>query len=470
MTGGPSNHSQENQSKGSAHRRNARRHLGSRWPRPLIFVAWAGALLLVVSSSAAAALPPGWAEGGSPSAPGKQIAADKAAMPADCAENAALLFRVRGSGEDYGRDRLGTWAYSAGRTLIKAGWRVRDMQAIYPAFDTPSLPAALARPAVLKEYRDVATKWALRVREHLEQAWERCKKRTILVAGYSLGNVVLRYVLPKLPRAARDRIASVDLFADPTADARVDRILQHPSNLVDARLTEAGVDTVGGRTLWRFVTLGAVDFEQTPYPQDLAPRVYQYCAEGDLVCEFKLGNPIVDLAVQGKVHKSYAFAAIGVAATRRVPVSSPLTMVLFRSLGPWRLGMGFRTRAGLTRSQYLPSQTVGGESGDPCVLPPHRKDRYGGITLYWRDWPASPTLWSIVTTRAGDRSADGFVIGKAAMAEVRRRYRTGVTEFRSLDALGRWELFVAGPGRTYSQFWFDARGTLRALTTGHHGC
>lgn len=274
------------------------------------------AVALTLSGLAAAALPPGWAQGGKPSAPGTQVYADKQAMPAGCDSNAALLFRVRGSGEDFGKDKLGQWADGAGRALIRAGWQVRDMQAIYPAYHVPMIEL-LAEPKQLKRYRDNATEWAPRVRKQLEEAWERCKKRTILIAGYSLGNIVLRYVIPALPKGAREQIVSVDLFADPTADGNVDGKLQHPARL-DGRRTNAGVDTVGGRTLWKFLTASVVDFKQKAYPDDIAGRVYQYCADGDLVCDFKLGrNPIVDLAVQGRIHSSYGFLGTGVAAARR---------------------------------------------------------------------------------------------------------------------------------------------------------
>lgn len=147
----------------------------------------------------------------------------------------------------------------------------------------------------------------------------------------------------------------------------------------------------------------------------------------------------------------------------------PLTLTYFKRLGPWKLGVPYRKSEGLTRSRLVPSQTVG-DDGGTCTFPPARQDWYGGIKLFWRDWPRAPKLWSVVTTRKGDRSADGFVIGTAKMAAARKRYGTGVTEFRDPGALGRWELYLRGPGRTYSQLWFDARGMLRALTAGYWGC
>jgi len=264
-------------------------------------------------------------------------------MPADCGENTALLFRLRGTDEDYGTDKLGAWAYYAGKTLIKAGWRVRDMQAIYP---TPKLPPlwqlglkialAIVRKKVapaldavedVKQYRDLATTWAPAVQRQLEEAARRCRQRRILLAGYSYGNIIMRYVLPRLEPDVRKQIASVDLVSDPTADGRVDSTLRHPSNLADARLTDAGIDTVGARTAWTFATVGLKSFRQTPYPKDVASRVYQYCAEGDLVCDFRFsGNPLADIFSQGAIHKSYGFSAIGVFAARRVgspPQPSP---------------------------------------------------------------------------------------------------------------------------------------------------
>lgn len=283
---------------------------------------------VMLTSAALADQPPGWAPGGSPGSPGSQEFADRKDMPRNCSPNSALLFRVRGSGEDYGSDRLGQWASAAGDVMIRGGWRVRDMQAIYPAPEVPPFGVMITKPAVLKRYRDVATKWAPRVRAQITSAYKRCKVRSILLAGYSQGNIVLRAVIPKLPVKIRSRIVSVDLFADPTADASVDRVLQHPRNL-DGRLTAAGIDTVGARTLWKLGTARVVSFRQTAYPLDVTRRVYQYCMEDDLVCDFR--PTATKIAVEGRTHKSYAFTAIGVRAAKRLLAG--ITISLGRSLG-----------------------------------------------------------------------------------------------------------------------------------------
>lgn len=270
-----------------------------------------------VPSTPSARLRPGWATGGRPGAPGLQVAADIQQMPADCGVNAALLFRVRGSAEDFGTDALGIWAYAAGQRLIVRGWRVRDMQAIYAAPRIPFSALLLGRVDELKRFRDTATQAAPRVKAQLVAAYERCPQRRIVIAGYSLGNIVLRYVVPTLPERIRRQIVSVDLVADPTADRTVDGGLRHPSHL-DGRLTDAGIDTIGGRSLWRMVPPRIFSFHQRAYPSDLSSRVAQYCAHTDLVCDFSLPSPAT-LRTQGLTHRGYAFGVIGVRAANLAP-------------------------------------------------------------------------------------------------------------------------------------------------------
>jgi hypothetical protein len=259
-------------------------------------------------------IPAGWAPGGTPRSPASQIIADRNHMPAGCGENAALLFRVRGSGESWGTDRLGRWTSAAGATLIRNGWQVRDMQAIYSAPDVPPISVAVFAPSSLRRYRDTASREWVTVRDHLQEAHTRCPKRRILVAGYSQGALILRYVIRKLSNSARARIAAVYLVGDPTADQNVDRGLQHPPS-IDGLLTDQGVDTYGGRHLWF-----GLGFWQAAYPSDISSRVYQICDRDDLICNFnsRHAQGIFRRRNSTLAHTSYPFSAYGVHAANRL--------------------------------------------------------------------------------------------------------------------------------------------------------
>lgn len=254
----------------------------------------------------------GWAPGGKPSSPASQVTADRQHTTTGCASNAALLFRVRGSGEGYGTDHLQAWTDLAGRKLISKGWQVRDMQAIYPAGDLPDIASALDHPSLLKRYRANATRWAPLVKAQLQAAYDRCPQRMILASGYSLGGIILRYVIPTLPRKVRDRIVRVDLVADPTEDRLVDKPLRHPASL-NGLLTNEGVDTAGGRTRWKFATAHRWPFRQRPYPADIRMRVAQYCVFDDMVCNWrwKLATSPTTRIREAKIHGSYGFGLIG---------------------------------------------------------------------------------------------------------------------------------------------------------------
>ena len=280
----------------------------------------------------AAVVPKGWAPGGSDDKPQTQYDADVADLGrGGCGENAALLFRIRGSGATYGGypiklpngDRLGAWLIGAGRELVRRGWRVRGLQAIYEAPRIPS-DANVANPFKWKSFRDAATKAARGIRKALIAAHERCPSRSVLIAGHSLGNIALRSVLARLPDGVRKKIVRVDLFSDPAADAATDRSLRHPADL-DGRLTNSGIDTAAARLAWKagsFVFAGSTvsnlaKFRQKAYP--IPGRVFQYCVPYDVVCDVNpvnLAKAIADPDGMGRIHVSYQFAPVGILAAR----------------------------------------------------------------------------------------------------------------------------------------------------------
>ena len=308
-------------------------------------LALAGALAFAAASTVAAAavspLPPGWAPGGTATDPASQVAADTA-----CGANSVLLFSARGSGDRYGasfaQNKVGAWTQLLGNVLGNWGWQVRDLQAIYPAPPVPSF-GAIARAALVggvlgggggaaaaialvgKDFRDAVSTSAPAVKRELEAAYARCPGREILLAGYSQGAILLRTIVPDLPAPILSRIVSVDLFADPTEQRAVDSGLQHPSKL-DGRLTTDGVDT------WAASATHARNFRQRAYPASLRSRVYQYCVEGDLVCDFSASDlDPRNVAIEGKIHASYGFGTVGVAAAYRLGRYGAAPMPLCRN-------------------------------------------------------------------------------------------------------------------------------------------
>jgi len=293
-----------------------------RWSRRLVAVLAVG----VAAASAALApgalgqgsslLRPGWAPGGRPSSGTSQVQADQKYAASYCAANAVLLFRVRGTGESYGTDPLGKWTAAAGDALIARGWNVRDMQAVY---DAPPLPiigsarqlvGALSRglggvAAQVVAYRNVASREWRQVASQLTQAEARCREREIIVAGYSYGALILRYVIPSLSPSVLRQIVHVDLVADPTAQASVDNELAKggPS---PRRTTGSGLDT------WSGDILHHAAFHQTRYPSSIASHTYQYCFAYDVVCDTNAVNlnPVA-LVREFPRHEHYPWRTIG---------------------------------------------------------------------------------------------------------------------------------------------------------------
>jgi hypothetical protein len=298
------------------------------------------AALSMAEAAQATLAPPGWALGGdglgtTQASAQSQVDADQQTAASTCFSNSALLFRVRGSGDGYGNnDHLGGWALAAGSRLIAKGWNVRDMQAIY---DAPSVPFSLIwsdlvtasqanvllRPAAFlvaiakipgrfKVYRDVASSQWSAVRDQLTSAAARCAQRKIFIAGYSQGNIILRYVLggANLAQQVRDQIAHVDLVADPTADGRTDVNMPHSATGI-SRLTKEGIDTFVAEA-----THGGF-FQQTAFPDDVASRTTQLCRSYDLVCE---ANPVnfTKVMSEGTNHAGYSWSSIG-RATANLP-------------------------------------------------------------------------------------------------------------------------------------------------------
>ena len=338
--------------------------------------ALAGIALLAASASASA-VEPGWAPRGHPSLPNTQYIADAAlgASPAECGPNAIVLFRVRGSGEEYGsptKDKLGQWTGALGNALIRRGWRVRDLQARYSAPAVPIAQAGLAAArrnpaavyAIIKSYRDVASREWSSVRSDLIAVARRCSQRKIAIAGYSQGGIILRYVLTRLPVDVQNQIVSVDLVADPTADKNADSGLRTSPRDPDSRHTGAGIDTLGARI--------NPFFEQRPYPARLAFRTFIYCTDSDIVCDARRATvtSLQNWVLVGRIHTSYGFGGIGIAAWKRIG-APPLPAVTTLTPAPEPVPV---------------PDPVPAPAGPGATPPPPWAETTGGATNTWTNY------------------------------------------------------------------------------------
>ncbi|HEX3454016.1 MAG TPA: hypothetical protein VHS03_05285 [Gaiellaceae bacterium] len=161
-----------------------------------------------------------------------------------------------------------------------------------------------------------------------------------------------------------------------------------------------------------------------------------------------------------------ALAAAGVAAGG--------TVTLGKGLPPWKLGQRYAVRSGLVRSQRFAAN-----DGPGCVSSASsatRIDFYRGLRVAWRaDSHGRLYLVDVATSRAGDRSADGFVVAVSTRGAVRLKH-PGVTVSYAQGplALGASSLAVIHhTGKeTFDElvYWFDAQGTLTALEALAGGC
>jgi hypothetical protein len=142
----------------------------------------------------------------------------------------------------------------------------------------------------------------------------------------------------------------------------------------------------------------------------------------------------------------------------------------------WRLQSAERVDPGLTRTQRFKVNDNDGCPQGPGTA--SRVDWYrGGVRVAWKQYGASPErrLIDVATTRVGDRSPEGFVVGRATLAQVRARLpRAKVLHPEGSLVLGRTLVsvtkIVGYDNWIDFGFWFDARGRLVALETDRGGC
>jgi hypothetical protein len=152
----------------------------------------------------------------------------------------------------------------------------------------------------------------------------------------------------------------------------------------------------------------------------------------------------------------------------------PLVMRLGVGLGPLRIGARRVVYGDLFRTERHRENDKGGCSGSP----PQDSfvDYYDGRRLGYVFSFRGPTfLDTIATTRIGDRTSVGFAIGRARLAQVRRRYpHAQVLHLRGRYLLGATQLRISM--KTGDETWkeltysFDRSGRLIELETAVGGC
>jgi hypothetical protein len=160
-----------------------------------------------------------------------------------------------------------------------------------------------------------------------------------------------------------------------------------------------------------------------------------------------------------------------------VPGALGATITLGQGIGPWKLGQKYVKRPGL-----LKSVRHSGNVGPGCVAGPptaSRIDYYRTLRVSWRGPGAgkSPYLIDVATTRKGNRSGDGFVIGRSRLAAVRRAHPNGILShptatdrYRLSGSLVSVVRQVGSESWVSMLYWFDRRGVLIALETSTGGC
>jgi len=141
---------------------------------------------------------------------------------------------------------------------------------------------------------------------------------------------------------------------------------------------------------------------------------------------------------------------------------------------PWRLGQLYVKRPGLVRTER--QSLLYGPGCVPNISAATRLDYYRGVRVAWfPDSRGKLRLVDVSTQRAGDRSADGFVVDSSRRGDVRARHPAATSGYGTgSHALGATSLTVllrtGKESFTTFVYWFDARGVLTALETFAGGC
>jgi hypothetical protein len=152
-------------------------------------------------------------------------------------------------------------------------------------------------------------------------------------------------------------------------------------------------------------------------------------------------------------------------------------LTIGRGLGDtWRLESQYRLDRGRSRTVHYAVNDGNGCPQGPGTAA--RVDWYrGGVRVAWKVYGsgAGLRLIDVATTRRGDRSPEGLVVGRATFSEVRRRLpKAKLMHPEGSLVLGPTMLsitkVVGYDNWVDYAFWFDRRGRLVALETDRGGC
>ena len=157
------------------------------------------------------------------------------------------------------------------------------------------------------------------------------------------------------------------------------------------------------------------------------------------------------------------------------PAADGAVVVLGKRVGEWTIGSPYRVAAGRMRTVPRPENL-----GYGCTIGPRtavRIDYYRGLRLSWRSAEIGKAFLSeAATTRRGDRTTRGLVIGRSTFAHARRLYPQARVYRGAHDRFALGATVISVYRRTgyeageYLELWFDKRGRLAALATGVSGC
>ncbi len=172
-----------------------------------------------------------------------------------------------------------------------------------------------------------------------------------------------------------------------------------------------------------------------------------------------------------------AIAAAAALAAATGAAAQAATIRLGVGTERWKLAAaGYERGSGLVRSQRF---TINKHQGCPqgpgtaSIVDTYRN----GQRVAWRAVGADKRLQiiDVATTRKGDRTGEGFTIGRSTIVDVRRRHATAaVLHPKGVLILGRTLVSITRITGYESWvdlgLWFDGRGRLVALEVDAGGC
>ena len=196
------------------------------------------------------------------------------------------IIGVRGSGEPLAGpfDMGGTVGRTAGAVKnALPGGRIGTYSVPYPAAPVSDLLRDLGRPFLDSIDRGVAL-----LKRYVQDLARRCRSTKVALIGYSQGAAVVSQAMRELPAAARSRVRTVLLIADPYS-AGASGYAVTPSQFPNATPRRIGAGSLGGR------------------PAAAPAKTTDVCFSNDIVCDAPRGVSLAILyqGLSAGVHTTY---------------------------------------------------------------------------------------------------------------------------------------------------------------------